>query len=140
MRSPLRPRLRTLTRLAPALALSFALVLPSGPAAACEDESRLCVDSDNAKWEPDGTISKSARKRERKKNKKKPPSTLELTVKDGRASVFLDGRFLSTAPIEGYEITPGKHDIQIRDGDIILAEGVIKIPSKTTVKITVQHP
>ena len=127
--------------LAFALALPLGLALPSGEAHACDDESRLCVDSDNAKWEPDASLSQKSLKRERKKNKKKPPSNLYLTVADGRASVFIDGRFVNTAPLESYELGAGKHDIQIRDGDIILAEGVLKIPkSSQSVRITVKHP
>ncbi len=132
--------LRTSRLLAFALALPIGLALPPGEAHACDDESRLCVDTDNAKWEPDATISQKNLKRERKKNKKKPTSNLYLTIEDGRGSVFIDGRFVSTAPLDSYEIGAGKHDIQIRDGDIILAEGVLKIPSKADVRITVVHP
>ncbi|MCB9755668.1 MAG: hypothetical protein H6713_37535 [Myxococcales bacterium] len=123
-----------------ALTLPLGLTLHPRDAQACEDESRLCVDTANAKWEPDKTMSQSALKRERKKNKSKPTSNLHLTIEGGRASVFLDGRYVDTAPLKSYEIEAGKHDIQVRDGDIILAEGVLRIPSKTDVRITVVHP
>ena len=60
-------------------------------------------------------------------------------IANGRGSAFIDGRYLANG--ETTEIAPGKHDIQVRDGDQLLAQGVLTIPRKSTgVTLTVVHP
>lgn len=122
------------------LALASALILlttPSPAQAACTDESGLCLDdAKGAKWEPDASLSAKAIKAKRKG----APGKLSVKIEDGRGSVFVDGRFVSTAPVSDLTLGPGKHDLQVRDGDRILAEGVVTIPKGGSVRATVRHP
>lgn len=123
-------------RLFPAFALLAALAAPTTADAACSDPSNLCVEPKTAKWEPDASLSAKQLKTKRKGAN----GTLSLKIEEGRGSVFVDGRFAGIAPLSSLELGPGKHDIQVRDGSKILAEGVITIPKGATVKATVRYP
>lgn len=120
------------------LALPLAvLAAPAAAEAACSDPSNLCIDAaKGAKWEPDASLSGKQLKAKRKG----AAGTLSVKIEDGRGSVFVDGRFAGVAPVGSIELGPGKHDLQVRDGSKILAEGVITIPKGGTVKATVRHP
>lgn len=123
--------------LAFALAVTAALAAPSPAQAACSDPSNFCLDdAKGAKWEADASLSAKALKAKRKG----APGKLSIKVEDGRGSVFIDGRFVGVAPVADVTLGPGKHDVQVRDGDRILAEGVITIPKGASVKATVRHP
>ena len=124
------------------LALVLALVLPASVAAptpahaACSDASGLCIEpAKGAKWEPDSSLSGKQLKTKRKG----PPGHLSVTIEEGRGSVFVDGRYAGTAPLSDLDLGPGKHDLQVRDGNKILAEGIITIPKGTDVKVIVRH-
>lgn len=117
-------------------ALLFTLAAPTAADAACSDPSNLCAEPKLAKWEPGASLSAKQLKAKRKGAN----GTLSLKIDDGRGSVFIDGRFLGVAPLTNVELGPGKHDIQVRDGSKILAEGVITIPKGSAVKATVTHP
>lgn len=120
-----------------ALALTATLATPTAAQAACSDASGLCVDEGKgAKWEPGGSMSAKALKAKRKG----APGRLSIQVEEGRGSVFIDGRYEGTAPVSDVSLGPGKHDLQVRDGERILAEGVITIPKGGTVRVTVKHP
>jgi len=101
-----------------------------GTAHACDDS--LCVTSgDGAKWKAGSSMSASQVKKERRKNRKRKTSQVTFRIDDGRGSVFIDGLYRGTAPIKEVELKPGKHDIQVRDGKDVLAEGVLTIPRKS---------
>jgi len=125
-----------LRRLLTPFVLLAALAAPTSADAACSDPSNLCVEPAAAKWEPDKSLSQKQLKAKRKG----ASGTLSLKIEEGRGSVFVDGRFAGIAPLSSLELGPGKHDIQVRDGSKILAEGVITIPKGATVKATVRYP
>jgi hypothetical protein len=115
--------------------VSFSASTPAQ--AACSDASNLCMEPvKGAKWEPDKSVSAKQLKAKRKG----PAGKLSVTIEDGRGSVFIDGRYAGTAPVSDIDLGPGKHDLQVRDGNKILAEGVITIPKAASVSVTVKHP
>ncbi len=123
--------------LAVAFALTAALAAPGLARAECSDASNLCLDDGKgAKWEPDASLSAKQLKAKRKG----PNGKLSVKIEDGRGSVFVDGRYVGTAPLGDLSLGPGKHDLQVRDGDRILAEGVLTVPKGGSVKVTVRHP
>lgn len=119
------------------LVLATAALLLPGPAqAACSDPSGLCMEPvKGGKWEPDGSLSAK-----QLKAKRKGTGNLSVKVDDGRGSVFVDGRYVGTAPLGDLSLGAGKHDLQVRDGAKILAEGVLTVPKGATVKVNVRHP
>lgn len=136
-RTPLLPS--RLLRRALVVAVAAALVAVAGPAAAtCTDSTGLCVVSGNVKWKPDNTLTDAQLRKENKK-RKGSVTNLDLKVDDGRATVFIDGRWGGVAPLSSYPMTPGPHDIQVRDGNRILAEGVLVFPAGESVSIEIRH-
>ncbi len=127
---------RTLT-LALTAAMFTMVAAPSPAQAGCTDLSGLCLEPvKGGKWEPDASLSAKQAKAKRKGAAGK----LSVKIEDGRGSVFIDGRFAGTAPVTDLTLGPGKHDLQVRDGEKILAEGVVTIPKGATVRATVRHP
>lgn len=127
--------LRTLSALA--FALTTLLAVPTPAQAACSDASGLCMDPvKGAKWEADASLSAKQLKAKRKGT----PGKLSVTIEDGRGSVFLDGRYVGTAPLSDLALGVGKHDLQVRDGNKILAEGVLTVPKSADIRVTVRHP
>jgi hypothetical protein len=102
---------------------------------ACDDESGLCVTSGDASWEPD----KKSTSKDRKKRSAKTPGSLSVTIDGGRGSVFLNGRYVGTAPVSGVEIPSGKNDLQVRDGADVLASGLLDVPKGGRISLTVRH-
>ncbi|MBK7825953.1 hypothetical protein [Nannocystis sp.] len=128
--------LRTLP-LCLASALAAAVLAPSPAHAGCTDLSGLCLEPiKGGKWEPDASLSGKQLKAKRKG----APGKLSVTIEDGRGSVFVDGRLAGTAPVANLTLGPGKHDLQVRDGQKILAEGVLTIPKGASVRVVVRHP
>lgn len=135
-----QPTSSRLPLLALALAAGVALGAASSGAAAastlaCDDASGLCVDSGGASWEPD----KKSSSKDRKKRSSKSPGTLAVTIDGGRGSVFVNGRYVGTAPVSGVEVPAGKNDLQIRDGANVLATGLLEVPKGASVSVTVRH-
>lgn len=131
---------RRLPLMALALAAGVALGVASPGASAatafaCEDESGLCIDSGGASWEAD----KTSTSKDRKKRSSKSAGSLSLSIDGGRGSVFLNGRYVGTAPVSGVEIPSGKNDLQIRDGADVLATGLLEVPKGASVSVTVRH-
>ncbi len=118
-------------------ALVAGLLLTPAPAHATECDSRgVCVAG--AAWSEDSSLTDKKRKSERKKNKKKKDAKLSLEITNGRGSVFIDGVWIGSAPLSYMAIKPGKHDVEVRDGENILAMGVVTIGKKGgDVRITV---
>ncbi len=117
----------------------FCLVLGVGASAnaAC-DEQGTCVEGGT--WTANASLSDKARRKIAKKNRKKGDIDLTVSIEGGRGSVFVDGVWISSAPLEGHGIKPGRHDIQVRDGKAVLAQGVLMVRRKSSgVTITVPH-
>ena len=102
---------------------------------ACEDESNLCVES-GGKWFPDD----STNGKDRRRQSKKTAGTLTIRVEGGRGSVFINGRYAGTAPLEGVEIPSGKNDLQVRDGSTVIANGALGVGKDSDVVAVVRHP
>lgn len=126
-----------------ALALGLGLALGvSAPGAAsaaatlaCDDDSGVCVDSGGASF----TDGKQSSSKDRKKRSKKSGGTLSLSIDGGRGSVFVNGRFVGTAPVDGVEVPSGNNDLHVRDGATVLANGLLKVPKEADVSITVRY-
>lgn len=116
-----------------------ALILALAPApahAACNDASGVCLgEAKGAKWEADASLSAKQIKAKRKG----PSCKVAFEIDGGRGSVFVDGRYAGTAPNTSLTLTPGKHDVQVRDGQKILAEGVLTVPKGGSLQVTVRH-
>ena len=102
---------------------------------ALADDSGLCVDSGDAKWAAD----KQSTSKDRKKRSTKTAGTLSVTIDGGRGSVFLNGRFVGTAPVSGVSVPSGKNDLHVRDGEDVLANGTLTVGKGTSVSVTVRH-
>jgi hypothetical protein len=112
--------------------------LPGTAHAEC-DASGVCVD--NGKWETGQSLDDRKRRAEANKNKRKKDADLSVSITGGRASVFIDGVWVSEGPLSGFAIKPGRHDIQIRDGQTVIAMGMLTVPRKGgSVAIRVTHP
>ena len=134
----------------PTLALALALALspsasasppppdPDSDPSACTDPSGVCVEG--ASYEPDTRLDDAARRKEAKRARKRKDVPLSITVTEGRASVFVDGVWIGPAPVQELAIKPGKHDIEVRDGEKVLATGLLKIStrSKDPVRVVVK--
>lgn len=114
------------------IALTFAcsLLALAVPADAADEQcgSQACVSG--AGWSEGEQLSDSVRKREAKKNGKKKSAQLTVQIGNGRGSVFVDGVWLAPAPVLYVPIKPGKHDLEVRDGERVRARGVLSVPSK----------
>ena len=83
-------------------------------------------DSDKtAKFAEGDQLSARSRRKEAKRYRKRKSVELSVAVRGSRGSVFVDGRYL--AP-QGRELKPGKHELEVRDGETVLALGVLTIP------------
>lgn len=124
-----------------ALALTLGVmtswVLPSTPAVAAADDcaESFCIEPlKGARWQAD----KQTTAKERRKRSKKHAGTVSLTIEGGRGSLFINGRYAGTAPLQGIEIPAGKNDLQVRDGSSVLATGVLTVPREGAVVVTVR--
>lgn len=106
-----------------------ALTLTSASSEAAEVcDQNVCVTG--AEWTRDEQLDDKARAREAKRNRKGKDATLTVELTGGRGSVFLDGVWIAVAPINYVPLKPGKHDLEIRDGERVLARGVLEIGKK----------
>jgi hypothetical protein len=127
-----------------ALAVCVGLVLATSPTEAVEASSLACMEAGNlcleplkgAKWEP----SKKPTRKDRKRRGRGKAGTLFLTIENGRGSVFINGRYAGTAPLDGTLIPSGKNHLQVRDGMIVLSDGTLTVPRGGILRTTVNHP
>lgn len=114
----------------PLACLIFAVVaLSSAPSEAAEVcDQNVCVAG--AEWTSGEQLDDKTRAREAKRNRKGKDATLTVELTGGRGSVFLDGVWIAVAPINYVPLKPGKHDLEIRDGERVLARGVLEISKK----------
>jgi hypothetical protein len=118
------------------LGLGLTAATPTARAAfECSEEGNLCVES-GGNWASGSRTTKKDRKRQSKKS----AGSLTVRIEGGRGSIFLNGRYAGTAPLEGIEIPSGKNDLQIRDGSEVLATGVLTVPKGSDVIAVVRHP
>lgn len=127
--------IRTYVTLA-ALAALLGAAAPARAAGSCSDPSGVCLgDAKGAKWEADESLTQKQIKAKRKG----PACKVSFEIDGGRGSVFIDGRYAGTAPLTSVGMMPGKHDIQVRDGQKILAEGVLTVPKGGSMQVTIKH-
>jgi hypothetical protein len=113
------------------LTLALACMLASPQAEAAEEcGPTACVSG--AGWSTEEQLDDAERDREAKRNRKRKDAQLTVQLNGGRGSVFVDGVFVAVAPALYVPIKPGKHDIEIRDGERVRARGVLTIPSNAT--------
>lgn len=122
-----------------AITLAAGLLLPAIADAECDDPTGLCVDSGTVKWKSDGTVSGKIIRKERKLRAKAKASLSVSIDDDGRGTVFLDGRYAGIAPLQSFSLTPGSHEIQVRDGNRILAEGSLAFPEGESVTLSISY-
>lgn len=127
--------------LAFAFGVSTALVITpseaSAAAFACADPSNLCLSpGGGAKWEAGATTNA----KDKKKRSEKAPGSLSLSIEGGRGSLFVNGRYAGTAPLNGISVPSGRNDVQVRDGGTVLSSGVITVPKGGSLSVTVRHP
>jgi hypothetical protein len=109
--------------------LSLSMAIAPTPAEAAEVcDAKVCVVG--AIWTGDLQLDDKTRAREAKRNRKGKDATLTVELTTGRASVFLDGVWVAPAPINYVPLKPGKHDLELRDGDKVIARGVLEIGKK----------
>lgn len=104
------------------------LVARPAPAAGEECGPKACVTG--AKWASGEQLDDGERARERKRNSKRKAAQLTVQTNDRRGSLFVDGVWVAPVPALYVPITPGKHDIEVRDGEAVLARGVLTVASK----------
>lgn len=110
------------------LTLALACMLASPPAKAAEAcGPTACVTG--AGWSTEEQLDDETRKREAKRNRKRKDAQLTVQINGGRGSLFVDGVFVASVPALYVPIKPGKHDIEVRDGERVRARGVLTIPN-----------
>ncbi len=129
-------------RLVAAFGLGLLLAAPPAIAHADCEGSGACVEGHaKVKWEEGKTLSDKSRQKNAKKYRKKKDVSLAVTLQGGRGSLFIDGVWVGAAPFGTVQIKPGKHDLQIRDGDTVITEGVITVPTKASeLTLKIAHP
>jgi hypothetical protein len=124
---------------AAAAAASLLLAAPSALAADDDKctEDGVCLQAPKAaKWSP----GESATEAERKKRRRKDGGKLSVTIEDGRGSLFVNGRYAGTAPVDNVRLPRGKNDIRIQDGETVVATGVLIVPSNATIDMKIKAP
>lgn len=102
----------------------FAVGFASPVEAAASCDQQVCPSA--GEWLDGKTLDAKARKKDAKTNRKRGDVELSVTFAGERGSVFVDGRYL--APGATREIKPGKHELEVRDGDEVIALGVLVVP------------
>ncbi len=121
--------------LAAAAALAFAA--PATAEERCTDDGTVCwTKVRGAAFVP----GKKSTRRDRRRRGRRDPGTLSVTIVGGRGSVFLNGRYVGTAPLAGVSVPNGRNDLEIRDGMVVLASGRLSMPSAGILTLTVRAP
>jgi hypothetical protein len=107
--------------------LALACTLISTPAQAAEEcGPNACVSG--ASWTSGQQLDDAARTKEAKRNRKSKDAQLTVQLANGRGSLFIDGVWIAPVPALYVPIKPGKHDLEVRDGEQVLARGLLTIP------------
>lgn len=130
------------TMIALAALLALAAPLPA-QAEADECSETLCMRDGSGEavgtWAEGKTLNRKARAKEAKKQRKRKDVQVRVELEGGRASAFIDGRYLATGG-EGLPLKPGMHELEVRDGERVIALGVITIPSKGVDEVVIVVP
>jgi hypothetical protein len=123
---------------------SESATLASGPATDIDCGAAVCVygsdPASQADWKPDARLSRKQRQKDAKANRKRSDVTLDVDVVGGRGSVFIDGRYLAASgPHNRRAVKPGKHEIEVRDGELIIAVGVLTVARNVDAVTLVVH-
>ncbi|MGB1698322.1 MAG: hypothetical protein ACPHRO_00100 [Nannocystaceae bacterium] len=142
MRRTQRPR--PLRRIFVTCALAFALAsshtASSRAADACNPDL-LCAISGTVSFKPEAKISRGSLRKDYKKYRRRKKVPVTFIVAEGRASVFIDGVYEGTTPTEPIPLRPGRHDIQLRDRDLVVSQGVMRISTRSDEAVMkVRHP
>ena len=124
------------------LQLLALLALASDPDVDHDCGEQVCVyaDGESGSFKSDARLSKKQRAAEAKKNRKYKRVTVQVQVDGGRGSAFVDGRYQAgEGPHAERALAPGKHEVEVRDGDRVIAIGVLTIPRKATAITLVVH-
>jgi hypothetical protein len=124
----------------PALLAGLAIALVGTPVEAednCTEDGVVCVTKIKGSA---FRANKKANKKDRKRRGKGASGVLNVTINNGRGSVFVNGRFVGTAPVQYLAIQSGRNEVQVRDGMIVLAEGLLTVPRGQTLTMTILHP
>lgn len=96
--------------------------------------------SDAGTWKSGARMSRKARAKDAKANRKRSDVELSVQIEGGRGSVFIDGRYLAgSGPHAQRALKPGKHEIEVRDGERTIAVGVLTIPRSVAAVALVVH-
>ncbi len=118
--------------------------LPEAPAAGPDCGVQVCIyssDQTGSAWKTGQRLSRKKRKADAKKNRKRKDVGLSVSLAEGRGTVFVDGRYLATTgPHAQRALKPGKHEVEVRDGDETLAIGVLTISRKAGALRLVVNP
>lgn len=91
-------------------------------------------------FKPDAHLTRKQRAAEAKKNRKRKSVALQVLVEGGRGSAFVDGRYLAgEGPHAERSLKPGKHEVEVRDGERVIAVGVLTIPRSASAVTLVVH-
>jgi hypothetical protein len=110
------------------LVLACILLAPASAHAAEECGPNACISG--ASWASGEQLDDRDRDREAKRNRKSKDAQLSVELANGRGSVFVDGVWIAPVPALYVPIKPGKHDLEVRDGERVLVRGVLTIPKK----------
>ena len=124
--------------------LALALLLWSAPSTDIDCGAKVCVygsdPTSQDDWTPDARLSRKQRQKDAKANRKRSDVTLDVDVVGGRGSVFIDGRYLAASgAFDRRSVKPGKHEIEVRDGERIIAVGVLAIGRNVEAVTLVVH-
>lgn len=126
------------------LTLTTAMFLASAPATDVDCGAMVCVygggSTSQDSWKPEARLSRKQRQKDAKANRKRGDVTLDVDVVGGRGSVFIDGRYLpGSGPHERRAVKPGKHEIEVRDGEHVIAIGVLTVGRSVDAVTLVVH-
>ena len=123
-----------------AVALTAAAPATSHAEEACNPDL-LCALSGTVSFSPEKTLSSRALRYDRKKYRRKKKVPVAFIVDEGRASVFINGVYEGTTPTDPIPLRPGRHEVQLRDRDTVVSQGVIRVSTKSKEALMkVRHP
>jgi hypothetical protein len=127
-----------------AVFLASASGIASAPGTDIDCGAAVCVygsdPASQADWKPDARLSRKQRQKDAKTNRKRSDVTLDVDVVGGRGSVFIDGRYLAASGAHDRRaVKPGKHEIEVRDGERVIAVGVLTVVRNVDAVTLVVH-
>lgn len=127
------------------LAVAAVSAVAASPATSHAEEpcnpDLLCALSGTVSFSPEKTLSSRTLRYDRKKYRRKKKVPVSFIVDQGRASVFIDGVYEGTTPTDPIPLRPGRHEVQLRDRDTVVTQGVIRVSTKSKEALMkVRHP